>query len=218
MINFLLFSVLSLATIGVLKLIKNKKSSIKPSTLTGLFFIGIFLSIPFVLIEHLAFNLKYYLVILAFLAVELIFVSIEHQWEYLHNLIHHNIKELRLLSFFIVSLGFTYSELSFYIFHNGLASADLIKHLPLKALFALSTHTILTSSAAILTVTESIVEHVILFLVYYLRLIFISVSHYLYAFFDDNKISYLIIPLLAYNLYLLFKHKRYLDRKDSVIA
>jgi len=214
----LIFVILSLLALGILQLIKSKRKHIKLGTIIGLFLFGILLSIPFVLIEYLAFNLKYYLVILAFIAIELIIITIEHKWEYLHNLIHHNIKELRLLSFFIVSIGFTYSELSFHIMHSTQSTMDLILSLPLKAIFALFIHTILTSSAAILTTTESIVENVVLFFFFYLRLVFISISHYLYAFFTDHGISLLLIPFIAYNIYLLFKHKKYLDRKGEVLA
>ncbi|MCK5613290.1 hypothetical protein KAR91_66070, partial [Candidatus Pacearchaeota archaeon] len=110
---------LSLIVFALLKLIQSKRKHIKSGTLVKLFLFGMLLSTPFVLIEHLAFSLKYYIVILAFIAIELIVVSIEHKWEYLHNLIHHNIKELRLLSFFVVSIGFTYLELSFYILNNA---------------------------------------------------------------------------------------------------
>jgi hypothetical protein len=218
MVNNLLFVSLSLLVLGLLKFIQKRKKHIKGRTILSLFSFGILLSVPFVLIEHLAFSIKYYLVILAFIAIELIIVSVEHKWEYLHNLIHHNIKELRLLSFFIVSIGFTYSELSFHILNSAQPTGALLASLPFKAMFALFIHTILTSSAAVLTATESIVEHVFLFLLYYLRLIFISISHYLYVFFFEHKLSLLLIPFLAYNIYLLLKHKRYLDRKGKVLA
>ncbi len=214
----LLFVSLSLLVFGLLKFIQMKRKRIKSGTILSLFLFGILLSIPFVLIEHLAFNIKYYLVILAFIAIELIIVTIEHKWEYLHKLIHNNIKELRLLSFFIVSIGFTYSELSFHILNSTHSLWELLASLPLKAVFALLIHTVLTSSAAVLTTTESIVEHFFLFLLYYLRLIFISISHFLYVFFSEHKVAYLLIPFLGYNIYLLFKHKRYLDRKGKVLA
>jgi hypothetical protein len=214
----LLFLSLSLIVLCLLKLIQRRRKHIKSGTIISLFLFGIILSLPFVLIEHLAFNLKYYLVILAFIAIELIIVAIEHKWEYLHNLIHHNIKELRLLSFFIVSIGFTYSELSFHILCSTQSLGALLASLPIKAVFALFIHTVLTSSAAVLTSTESIVEHVFLFLLYYIRLIFISISHYLYVFFLEHRLSYLLIPFLAYNIYLLFKHKRYLDKKGVVLT
>jgi len=217
MINNLLFMSLSVLVLGLLKLIQHRRQNIKPSTMLSLFLFGMVLSSPFVLIEHLGFNLKYYLVILVFMAIELILVTIEHKWEYLHNLIHHNIQELRLLSFFIVGIGFTYSELTFHILCSNQPFGELLASLPFKALFALFTHTVLTSSAAVLTTTESVVEHIFLFLLYYIRLIFISISHYLYVFFLDHKSSYLLLPFLAYNIYLLFKHKKYLDKKGAVI-
>ena len=218
MMHALIFIGLSLLVLGLLTFIQSRKKRIKTSTIISLFLFGMLLAIPFVLIEHIAFSVKYYLVILAFIAIELIIVSVEHQWEYLHNLIHHNIKELRLLSFFILSIGFTYCELSFHIFNSTHGALELLATIPLKAVFALFIHTVLTSSAAVLTATESIVEHFFLFLLYYLRLIFISISHYLYVFFADHKLSVLLIPFLAYNIYLLFKHKRYLDRKGKVLA
>ncbi len=218
MMHNLLFIALSLLVLGILQFIKSRKKHIKLGTIIGLFLFGILLSIPFVLMEYLAFNIKYYLVILAFIGIELIIITLEHKWEYLHNLIHHNIKELRLLSFFIVSLGFTFSELSFHIMHSAQPIGELLISLPLKAVFALFIHTVLTSSAAVLTATESIVEHVFLFLLFYLRLIFISVSHYLYIFFSDHKLSILLIPFLAYNIYLLLRHKKYLDKKGEVMA
>lgn len=216
--HILLFLSLSLIVLALLKLIQSKRKHIKSGTIISLFLFGMLLSTPFVLIEHLAFNFKYYIVILAFIAIELIVVSVEHKWEYLHNLIHHNIKELRILSFFLVSVGFTYLELSFYILNNSQSIGEVLIALPIKAVFALFIHTVLTSSAAVLTVTESIVEHVFLFLLYYLRLIFISISHYLYVFFHDNQLSWLLVPFLIYNLYLLFKHKKYLDKKGEILA
>lgn len=218
MLHTLLFVSLSLLVLGLVKFIQKRNRKIKSGTIVALFLFGILLSIPFVLIEHLAFNIKYYLVILAFIGVELIVVTVEHKWEYLHNLIHHNIKELRLLSFFLVSIGFTYSELSFHILNSSHGTLELLISLPLKAVFALFIHTILTSSAALLTATESLVEHVCMFFLYYLRLIFISISHYLYVFFEDHKATYILIPFLAYNVYLLLKHKKYLDRKGKVLA
>ncbi len=216
--HFLLFIGLSLLVLGLITYIQKRRKRIKPSTIMALFLFGILLAVPFVLIEHLAFNIKYYLVIMAFIAIELIIVSVEHKWEYLHNLIHHNIKELRLLSFFIVSIGFTYCELSVHILNSTHGTMELLASLPLKAIFALFIHTILTSSAAVLTATESIVEHFFLFIMYYLRLVLISISHYLYVFFTEHKATYLLLPFLAYNVYLLLKHKKYLDRKGKVLA
>lgn len=218
MAHILLFMSLSVIVYMLMKLIQKRKHNIKGRTILSLFLFGVLLSIPFVLIEHLAFSFKYYVVILAFIAIELIIVTIEHRSEFLHNLMHHNIRELRLLSFFIVSLGFTYSELSFYIMNSTSPMAELIINIPLKAVFALFIHTVLTSSAAVLTATESVVEHVFLFLLYYIRLIFISISHYLYVFFTEHHFSYLLIPFLVYNIYLLLKHKRYLDRKGAVFS
>ncbi len=218
MLHNLLFVSLSLLVFGLLKFIQKRNRKIKSGTILALFLFGILLSIPFVLIEHLAFNLTNYLVILAFIGIELIVVTVEHKWEYLHNLIHHNIEELRLLSFFLVSIGFTYSELSFHILDSSHETWGLLMSLPLKAVFALFIHTILTSSAALLTITESLVEHVFMFLIYYVRLVLISLSHYLYVLFQEHKATYLLIPFLAYNIFLLLRHKKYLDRKGQVLT
>lgn len=219
MLHFLLFMGLSLIIFGLLSVIYNRKRNIKFSTVLSLFFFGIMLAIPFILLEHLSFNIRSYVILMAFIAIELLVISIEHKWEYLHNLLHHNIKELRLLSFFIVSLGFTYSELSVYILSNTETIGHLLVALPIKAVFAMFIHTVLTSSAALLTATESIVEHVLMFFLYYIRLILISISHFLYVFFTKNELAvYLLIPFLTYNIYLLFKHKKYLDKKGEVLT
>lgn len=218
MMHFLLFIGLSILVLGLITYIQKRRKRINPKTILTLFIFGILLAVPFVLIEHLTLSVKSYLVILAFIAIELIMVSVEHKWEYLHNLIHHNIKELRLLSFFIVSIGFTYCELSVHILHSTHGTMELLASLPLKAVFSLFIHTVLTSSAAVLTATESIVEHFFLFILYYLRLVLISISHYLYVFFTENKAAYLLLPFLAYNVYLLLKHKKYLDQKGEVLT
>ncbi len=218
MIHLLLFLGLSFFAMSILILIQIRNKKIKPSALLGLFLFGVVLSIPFILVEHLSLHLKYYFVILAFIGIELIVVSLEHKWKYLHNLIHHNIKTLRILSFFVVGLGFTYSELSFYVLNSTHSIGELIATIPIKCIFALFIHTVLTSSASLITATESMLEHIFLFFLYYLKLVFISVSHYLYVFFSEHKATYLLIPFIVLNIFLLLRHKKYLDHEAKVLA
>jgi hypothetical protein len=187
------------------------KRRLKPGLLLGLFLFGILLSIPFVLVEYMSAQLKYYFVILAFIAIEFGAVMIEKKWKYLHHLIHHNVKSLRILSFFAISVGFTYSELSFYILSSHDTLREIMVALPLKTLFALFIHTVLTSSTALINATESLFEHLFLFIINYLRLVFISVSHYLYMFITEHHATWLLIPFLALNIILFFRRKRYLE-------
>lgn len=215
--NILLCIGLTLFTFSILEIIHRLKD-INKKIIFNLFMYGILLSIPFVIVEHLHLSIKSYLIILSFIGIELITITIEHKSEFIHKLIHHNIKELRILSFFIVSLGFTYSELSFYIINSHESLLSIVSTLPLKTLFALFTHTVLTSSAAILSTTESVIEHFFLFLIYYLRLVFISISHYLYTFFNQNGFHFLFALFIGYNIFLLYKHKRYLDKKGDILS
>jgi hypothetical protein len=196
--------------------IQLSRKKMKPTHLVGLFLFGILMSVPFVMVEFIGAHLKYYFVIMAFIAIELGVVVLEHRWKYLHHLVHHNIKSLRVLSYFIISIGFTYSELSFTILSNHVPLDELISVLPLKAVFALFIHTSLTSSTALINATETVFEHVILFFINYLRLVFISVSHYLYVFITEHKAMYLLIPFLAINIILFFRHKRYIE--SEVVA
>lgn len=219
MTHLLAFLGLSTAVLGALLLIQIKHKKIKPHALMGLFIFGIALSVPFVLIEHLAFHLKYYLVILSFIGIEALVIAIEHKWHKLHSLIQHNIKDLRILSFVVIALGFTYSEMAFYLLHSTKPVAEVVATMPLKAVFALFTHTAITSSAVLITATETLVQHVFMFFLYYMRLVFISISHYLYIFFVEHQASaYLLTLFIGVNIYLFFRHKNYLDQKAKVLV
>lgn len=215
MTYLLLFFGLSFLVLSLLTLIQMWKKKLKSGTMLSLFLFGILLSIPFVLIEHLALDFKYYFVILALITIEAIVIFTEHRWEFLHELIHHNVKHLRILSFFIISIGFTYSELAVYILYSHEPVAELMMTLPFKTLFALFTHTVLTSSATLITATETLVEQFFLFFLYYLRLIFISISHFLYLFFTEHHIVPLMLIFVGLNMYIFFRHKNYLDIKAS---
>ncbi|QQR84050.1 hypothetical protein IPJ72_02555 [Candidatus Peregrinibacteria bacterium] len=214
--HLILFLGLTLSITLLLSGVQIKNKEINPKTILSLFIFGILISLPFIMVEHLIFNLQYYFVILCCVLIERVVIACEHKWKYLHELIHHNVTTLRMLSVFIISVGFTYSELAFYVMHSTKAVGELLINLPLKAVFALFMHTVLTSSSALMTATENIMEHIFLFLLYYLRLLFISVSHYMYKFFVDNKISYLLLVFIAINVFVFFKHKEYLDRKKAI--
>jgi len=206
-----LFLGLSFLVMNLLLAIQLRRKKMEPSHLIGLFLFGILLSVPFVMVEFIGAHLKYYFVIMAFIAIELAVVVLEHRWKYLHHLVHHNIKSLRILSYFVISIGFTYSELAFTILNSHEELQVLLASLPMKAVFALFIHTTLTSSTALINATESVFEHVVLFFVNYLRLVFISVSHYLYVFIVEHKAVYLLIPFLAINTILFFRHKQYIE-------
>ncbi len=211
MAHLALFLGLSFLTMSLLMGIQLSRKKMKPGLLMGLFLFGVLLSVPFVMVEYIGAHMKYYFVILAFIAIELTVVVLEHRWKYLHHLVHHNIKNLRILSYFAISIGFTYSELAFSILNSHEELKELLALLPMKAVFALFIHTTLTSSTALINVTESVFEHVALFMVNYLRLVFISVSHYLYVFIVEHKAVYLLIPFLIVNMTLFFRHKQYIE-------
>jgi len=172
---------------------------------------GILLSVPFVIVECVGAYIKYYFMILAFIAIEGAVVVLEHRWKYLHHLVHHNVKNLRILSYFVIGAGFTYSELVFTVLTSHESLKAVLAILPIKAVFAMFIHTVLTSSTALINASESILEHAMLFLINYLRLVFISVSHYLYLFITEHHVIWLLIPFLAMNLWLFFRHKQYLE-------
>jgi hypothetical protein len=208
---------LSLFVVSLLAFLQIRNKSLHPKALLSLFIFGIILSIPFVLVEHLAFHLKFYFVILAFIGIELIVVLLEHKWKFLHDLIHHNVKTLKLLSFFLVGIGFAYSELSFYILHTTESVGHILTMLPIKSVFAIFMHTVLASTATMITAAESVIEHFLLFFLYYVRLVFISISHYIYIFLTEHKIFYILIPFLLFNLFILLREKRILDKKSSTL-
>ena len=216
MAHLALFLGLSFLVMSLLLAIRLSRKKMKSSHLAGLFLFGILLSVPFVMVEFIGAQMKYYFVILAFIAIELTAVVLEHRWKYLHHLVHHNVKNLRILSYFAISIGFTYSELAFSILHDHGPIRELLTLLPVKAVFALFIHTTLTSSTALINATESVFEHVALFFINYLRLVFISVSHYLYVFIVEHKAIYLLIPFLVANIALFFRHKQYIESETDV--
>ncbi len=192
-----------------------KKATFQESI--GLVLFGMALSLPFILLENTVFHVKYYFVIMAFIAIELVVLYLEHHVKYLHDLVHHNIKHLRLMSFFLIGIGFTYSELAFYLFSTHDGAEEILRLLPFKTVFALFMHTVLASAASLTTLaksmTKNIYESVLRFSSYYLRIALISVSHYLYVFFTEHNVTLLLVPFIGMNVYGFMKYKKYLDTR-----
>jgi len=197
-----------------------KKISFKP--LAGLFLFGVLISLPFVLVEHVGTHLKYYFVILAFIAIELGVLFCENQVKYFHELIHHNIKSLRIISFLIIGLGFTYSEISFSILSSQSSTAEMLNTLPLKSAYALLMHTVLTSAASLVHIgnlfAETVFETIFKFVSYYLRITVISVSHFLYVFSVEHQLANLVLLLLAGSLIAFYYIKRSVDNEALLEA
>lgn len=208
---FLIFSALVLVALVAADYFK--KVSFK--SLIGLFLFGMLISIPFIMVEFMGSHLKYYFVILAFIAIELGILFSEHRIKFFHDLIHHNIKNLRILSFLIIGLGFTYSEISFTILHHHGSMDALVSMLPFKTMYALLTHTVLTSAASLVHIgnlfSETIYETIIKLVSYYSRIVLISVSHFLYVFSIEHNFKLLIGALLVVGLLSFFHLKKKID-------
>lgn len=219
MLSIALFLGISLLLMGILIGIQQKKQ-VHFHTLMGLFVAGIIVSMPFLFVEHLGFKLKYYFVILAFIAIESAILYLENRVKPFHDLLHHNIPKLRMVSYLIMGIGFTFSEISFYIFshaHDGVVMGALM----IKTLYAVFMHTVLTSAAGIAHLAEAVVETsqaIFRMLSYYIKIAIISVSHYLYIFFLEHKFTLLMIPFILLNIYLFFRLKKYLDHKIALKA
>jgi hypothetical protein len=214
---FLTFS--GLALIALIAADCFKKVSFK--SLIGLFLSGIFMSTPFIMVEYLGGHMKYYFVILAFILIELTILYLEHHIKYFHDLMHHNIKDLRYFSFLLIGLGFTYSEISFTILeHQGTVSA-LLGILPFKILYALTIHTILTSAASLTQIgnqfAESIYETMIKLMSYYSRITLISISHFLYAFSLEHNFILLIGGMLSASFLAFYYLKKQVDLSPEAI-
>lgn len=215
----MLFLGFSLILMGLMIFIEWKKS-ISFKSLIGLFLFGIILSTPFILVEYLGAHLKYYFVIIAFIAIELGVLLLEKKVKYFHDLIHHNIKNLRIISFILIGIGFTYSEVAFYIFHSTQEIGEIIRVLPIKTMFAILMHTVLASAASLIAVgdmfAETIFETIFKFINYYIRIAIISTSHYLYVLFSENNYLYIIIPFALINIGMFFYLKNHIDKRIPV--
>ena len=216
MTQLLLFLGFSLIATGALFGVKlNKK--IKFNIMMGLFLFGILLSVPFILVEHLAFGVKFYLVMLAFVAIEALLILMERRVKFFHDLIHHNVKDLRIISFILIGLGFTYSEISVSILGGSDNMTELINTIPFKTTYALLMHTVFAYAASLIQVGEALVESVIGTLIkmvtYYIRIGIISVSHFLYIFSIEHNLMFLISIMLAVGIGAFFYIKKHLDTK-----
>ena len=186
----------------------------------GLFGFGAIISIPFVLIEHSGLHLSYLYVIAAFLFIELGILFFEKHVGYFHELIHHNVRELRIASFLLIGLGFTYSEIGFTILESH-DMVEIINTIPFKTTYALLMHTVFASAASLVQVGGLIAEglEATLFRVvnYYVRIGIISVSHFLYVFSIEHNLMLLIGALLVAGISAFFYIKRQLDLKPEAI-
>ncbi|MBU1613585.1 hypothetical protein KKC87_04125 [Patescibacteria group bacterium] len=159
--------------------------------------------------------------IFAFIAIELALIVLEHRVKFFHDLIHHNVKDLRILSFLIIGLGFTYSEISFTILHYHGSLDALVGILPFKTMYALMAHTVLTSAASLVHIgnlfSETIYETIIKLVSYYSRIVLISVSHFLYVFSIEHNFFLLIGALLGTGLLSFFYLKKQIDINPEAI-
>jgi len=186
-------------------------------SLISLFLFGILISIPFLLIEYLHLQLKFYIVVLVFICIELAILFLEEKVKYFHHLIHHNIKHLRLVSFFLIGLGFTYSEISFSIFSTIQNWGDTLSILPFKTVYSLLMHTLFASAVSLINVgnlfAETIYETVFKLGGYYVRIALISLSHYLYTLSLSYNFIYLMIAFLCLGILAFFYIKKKLDAR-----
>jgi hypothetical protein len=196
------------------------KNKIPYKSAMALFALGIMLSVPFIMVEYLAFSMKYYFVIISFVIIELGILYLEQRIKPLHDLMHHNIRDLRMVSFLLIGLGFTLSELSFFIFNAHEPALDIIRALPGKTVYAIFMHTVFTSAASLKSIgelAEGFIESIFKVASYYLKIIFISSSHYIYIFFLEHRSTLLILPFIALNMAIFIQYMRYLDKKRLTV-
>lgn len=220
MTYFLLFIGLTLLVGTILFGVKMNKK-IKFNTILSLFFFGVMLSIPFILIEHLAFGISILLIILIFIAIEALLSLLEYKVKFLHDLIHHNIKELRMISFLLIGFGFTYGEISATILGGSSSMTELISTIPFKITYALLMHTVFAYATSLIQIGEVLAEGFIGSLMraatYYIRIGIISISHFLYAFSIEHNLILLIGILLTAGTSAFFYFKKHLDSKPQQI-
>ena len=211
------FSLLTLITL-IATAYFHKKAGLK--VILGLFSFGILISVPFILIEHLGVHLDIFYVIAAFIFIELGILFFEHHVKYFHDLIHHNIKELRIASFLLIALGFTYSEIGSTILGSH-DMVELLNTIPFKTTYALLMHTVFASAASLVQVGKLIAEglHATFMraATYYIRIGIISISHFVYVFSVEHNLMYLIAALLAIGITAFFYIKRRIDLKPEAI-
>jgi len=213
LLAFLLFS----GFCGLLLIIFSHAKKINATSILGLFLFGILISIPFLMVEHMGSHMKYYLVILVFIAIELGIVLLEKKVKYFHDLVHHNVKRLRITSFVIIGLGFTYSEICFTLLSQAHSIKEIAHLLPLKVTYSLLAHTVLASAASLVRVgtlfAETIYETILKIVSYYGRIVVISLSHYLYIFSMEKNLIIMIVAMLTVSIITFFYLKKHLDVK-----
>jgi len=214
--GFSALALLALATISFL----HKKAGFK--VVLGLFFFGMLMSVPFIMMEFTTGYLDYYYIAAAFILIELAILFFERHVHFFHELIHHNIKELRIISFLLIGFGFTYAEISLSILHSSGDMTELINTLPFKTTYALLMHTVFASAASLVKIGGELAGDLIASLikaaVYYLRIAIISVSHYLYVFSVENNMMPLIAAILAVGLVSFFYIQDRLEAKPGSIS
>ena len=195
-----------------------KKVGLK--VILGLFAFGILISAPFILIEYLGMNLNFLYVLAAFLFIELGILFLEHHVKYFHDLIHHNVKELRIASFLLIGFGFTFAETSFTILKSS-DMIELLNTIPFKTTYALLMHTVFASAASLVQVGKLLAEGlhgtIIRFATYYIRISIIGISHFVYVFSIEHNLMKLIGALLVIGIASFFYIKRQIDLKPEAI-
>lgn len=214
------FAGFTLLTLSALVATDRLYKKVELKAILGLFAFGILISVPFILIEHIGLSMSFLYVIAAFLFIELGILFFEHHIKYFHDLIHHNVKELRIASFLLIGLGFTYAEIGYSILHSTDINA-LMHTIPFKTTYALLMHTVFASAASLVQVgalvTEGLHAAIMRFATYYIRIGIISISHFFYVFSIENKLMPLIGLLLAIGIGYFFYIKRQIDLKPEAI-
>ncbi len=204
---------------GIILIITSHYKKVDFKSMLSLFLFGMLISIPFLMIEYMSGNLKYYFVILAFIAIEVGILYSERKIKYFHDLVHHNVKHLRIVSFLLIGLGFTYSEISLTIFKSSKDMAELMQTLPMKTTFSLLTHTVLASATSLIHVgnlfAETILETAFKLFSYYARITVISMSHFLYVFSIQNNMIILTLGMLTVGIVAFFYLKRHIDLRSA---
>jgi hypothetical protein len=211
------FSVLMLIIIASTAYFYRK---VGPSTILGLFAFGALMSVPFVLIECFGEHMNYFYVVATFLLIELGTLFFEHRIAYFHELVHHNIKKLRIASFLLIGLGFTYAEISYAIMHNH-DIIELLNTIPFRATYALLMHTVFASAASLVQIGKQMTNEfqatLLKAIAYYIRIAIISFSHFLYVFSVEHNLMLLIGSLLVIGVFTFFQIKKLIDFKLEII-
>lgn len=220
MTQHILFAGFSVMTLIALIVTARLYTKVSLKAVLGLFAFGIMIALPFILIEHLGGHLSYLYVIAAFLFIELGILLFERHVGFFHELIHHNIRELRIASFLLIGFGFTYAEIGLTILETP-DMIELVNTIPFKTTYALLMHTVFASAASLIQVGkflgEGFMETMMRMLTYYIRIGIISISHFLYVFSIENNLMLLIGIILIIGIVSFFHIKKKLDLKPAAI-